>query len=240
MNKQIPNAHGFARRLGRRFVPGLLAFAAGIAGFAACDGASSLETRTFDLTHLDADEAAEIVRPYVYEEREGAAGQITTFSSGISVRERPETLDRIADVLDRYDAAPTAVRLYFQLIEADGFEAEDPRLDDLREALSSLFRFQGYRLADEAQLAMIEGTVARQPMASAIRSYDLESSVRDVRAGDQGGAVTVAVHLSSGVMGDDIMTTLTVPIGETVVLGSSRRAAEPTMILTVRPELVAQ
>lgn len=214
----------------------LLAAAALVQG---CGRDGRLETRTFDVQHLDPEEAALIVRPYVYEDREGAPGVITTFESGLSVRETPEALDRIAEVLERYDRPRPGVRLYFQIIEADGFEDPDPRIDEVREALDGLFRFAGYRLAGEASLAMTPGRGATQEVATSERTFELRVHELQVRQSNDGSAVTLSVLLSGGVMGNAIGTTLTVPVGETVVLGSSSRAESgPTTILTVRPELV--
>ncbi len=220
---------------------GAAALVAVALGAGACDPAGQLETRTFDLTHLDPEEAEEIIGPYVYADREGSPGMITTFPSGLTVRERPEALDRIAEVLARYDREKPGIRLHFQLIEADGFTEQDPGIAEVRDALDALFRFEGYRLAAETQLAMVEGTRASQPIAATAGPYSLLAILHSVRVQDDGGgSVTVMVHLTSGVMDDGIGTTLTVPLGETVVLGSARRAvSEPTLILTVRPERVA-
>jgi hypothetical protein len=220
----------------RSRAPAVILAAIAVHLLSGCGPSSSLETRTFDLAYLDPDEAAQMVRPYVYEDRGPAGGMIETFTSGLTVRERPEALDRIAEVLAQYDVQKPAVRLHFQLIEADGFEDEDDRIADIRQALEDLFRFEGYRLVDEARLALVERARASQEGAATTRTFSLVSFLSDVD--EAGSAVTVSVTLSAGVMGDVIATTLTVPVGETVVLGSSRRASEPTLILTVRPELI--
>lgn len=207
----------------------------------ACDrGTTTLETRTFRVEHMDAREAAELVDPYVYGSREGAEGAVSVVDGALTVRETRANLDEIERVLAEYDLPRPDIRLHFQLIEADGFTEQDARIADVREALDALFRFEGYRLAAETQLAMVEGTRASQPIAGTARPYALEAHLQSVRVREDGGSVTVSVRLASGVMDDGIATTLTVPLGETVVLGSARRAAsEPTLILTVRPERVA-
>jgi hypothetical protein len=198
-----------------------------------CDPARSVEARTFDLAYLDSEEAGRIIGPYV-----NPPGMIETFPSGITVRERPEVLHRIAEVLAEYDVAKPGVRLYFQLIEADGFTGEDERIADVEQVLRDLFRFEGYRLVDEARLALVERARSSQEIAGPNATYDLVTFLSDVRTDGDGGDVTMMVSLSEGVMGDAIATTLTVPVGETVVLGSSRGAGGPTLILTVRPELI--
>lgn len=205
-----------------------------------CEPGIQLETRTFELQHMQPDEAVEMVRPYVYTERAGAPGAVTHFGSGITVRETPEALDRIGEALARYDRAKPGVRLYFQVIEADGFEDTDPRIEEVRAALEGLFRFEGYRLASETQMALMEGTNSRQPIPTDGVPMTLQVALQEVRGFGSRGSVTIFVRLNSeSGYGALISTTLTVPVGETIVLGSSRPSTSaPTTILTVRPEFV--
>lgn len=206
-----------------------------------CEPAVQLETHTFELQYLSPSEAAEMISPYVYYERDAAPGAVTHFSSGITVRETPESLARIREVLERYDRAEPGVRLHFQIIEANGFTDTDARIADVRDALEELFRFEGYRLTGEAQLAMMEGTESRQPVAVTGNQepWQLMASVDEVRVSGDAGAAVISVQLWSDTMGPVVRTTLNVPVGETAVLGSSRATPSgPTTILTVRPEFV--
>ncbi len=205
----------------------------------ACGSGQVLETRTFELQYMNPEEAVEMVTPYVYADRRGAPGAVTHFSSGITVRETPEILDRIADVLARYDRAKPGVRLHFQIIEADGFTDADPRIAEVRSALEELFRFDGYRLVTETQLALMEATSSEQYVSEGERRFLLGGRVEEVRGSGARASVTLAVHLreESTSLGQ-ISTTMAVPVGKTVVLGSTKPPGQPTMILTVRPELV--
>lgn len=200
----------------------------------ACDSGPMLETRTFEVQHVNPGEALAMIAPYVYEERERAPGEATAFRGGITVRESPENLDRIAAVIERYDRAKPGVRLHFQLIEADGFEGSDPRIADIRAALDQLFRFDGYRLVAETQIAAMEGTGSTQIFEAGERELYLRAGVDEVRGSETSGSVVVSVDLGGGV---PIQTSLAVPVGQTVVLGSSR-VRGTTLILTVRPEFV--
>lgn len=206
----------------------------------ACEGAPQLETRTFELQHLDPEEAVEMVRPYVYSERDRAPGVVTHFPDGITVRETPEALARVDEVLARYDRAKPGVRLHFQIIEADGFTEADARIADVRSALEELFRFEGYRLVTDARLALMEGTSSQQQVGDGRRDFEIFASVEEVRGRGDSGSVTVTVLLqpTRPARGGLINTTLSVPAGETVILGSTKVRSEPTLILTVRPELV--
>ncbi|MDX1578269.1 MAG: hypothetical protein R3266_07280 [Gemmatimonadota bacterium] len=207
----------------------------------ACDAGAELETRTFELQYLAPEEAAEMVTPYVYPDRPGAPGVVTHFSSGITIRETPEALDRIGEVLERYDRAKPGVRLYFQLIEADGFTGTDERIADVRGALEQLFRFEGYRLLAEGHMAMMEGTSSDQNLlGTGGRAFELGARVNEVRGSGDAGSVGVTVILQplEGSRRGYINTSLVVPVGETVVLGSSQSQDQRTLILTVRPEFV--
>jgi hypothetical protein len=205
---------------------------------ASCDRTPGLETRTFELQYMNPGEALEMVRPYVYVDREGAPGVVTHFEAGITVRETEENLDRIGAVLEQYDLPKPGVRLNFQIVEADGFTGRDARIADVQTALEELFRFEGYRLVTEAHMAAIEGTGASQMVGDDERRFQLEAQIRQVRGRGDKATVTIEVMLVS-VYGDvRINTSLSVPVGETVVLGSSNPSGSPAIILTVRPELV--
>lgn len=209
-------------------------------GIGLCEGRPRLATRTFELQYLNPGEAAAMIAPYVYEDREGAPGLVTAFHEGITVRETHEALDRIGEVIAQYDRAKPGVRLRFQVIEADGFSERDDRIGDVQTALDELFRFEGYRLVTEAQLALMEGTSSTQSAGDARRQFSISAEVRQVRgSGDRGSVVLEVGFGEYGAPGSNINTTLTVPVGQTVVLGSTKgRLATTTMILTVRPEFV--
>ena len=66
-------------------------------------------------------------------DREGAAGDMSHAEGVLTVREMPENLDRIAEVLATYDRAPAAVTLNFQLIEANGFSGRNDAFAVLHE-----------------------------------------------------------------------------------------------------------
>lgn len=212
-------------------------------GIDACQQAPVLETRTFELQYMRPDEALVMIQPYVYGDRPGASGLATHFSGGITVRETPESLARIEAVLEEYDRPQPGVRLHFQVIEADGFVGRDARIADVQEALEELFRFDGYQLVTEAQLAMIEGTNTNQTISEDGRDFRFMGQVLDVRGSGSTASVTLEILLqaeeaATGQLVGVIQSSMVVPVGQTVVIGSTKPRDQPTMILTVRPELV--
>ncbi|MGH7502745.1 MAG: hypothetical protein ACREL7_13440 [Longimicrobiales bacterium] len=139
---------------------------------------------------------------------------------------------------------PESVLLRFQIIQADGFTETDPAIADVSEVLRELFRFRGYRLAAESVVRVMSGAKFLQKtsdhegveyviqgdamMHGDGRSDSVRLGVELWRERPQAGGPT-SVQL--------IQTSLTVPIGQTVVVGSARTSPDvPTTILVVRPE----
>lgn len=208
----------------------------------ACLSGNELETRTFELQHLDADEITGLIEPYVYRGREGAEGTIGMTERTVTVRELPENLDRIAAVLEEFDRAPSVVRLNFKVIEADGFSGSDAAIAGIEEELRKLFNFDGYRLAAQTAIQTLAGGGYVEQTVGDERTYRIVAQVLDVSERDGRASMTLAIELE-----ELFSTTVSIPLGDTVVLGSghlqdwmtgvsgtSLRAA----ILVVTPELV--
>ncbi len=207
--------------------------------FAACGG-PNLETRTFELKYLDHGEAEALVEPYIFHEdaRLGGSGHLLT------VREAPDNLEQIAQVLERYDRQKPGVRLYFQIIRANGSESSDPEIAEVESSLRRLFRFTGYELVAEALVAGVEGSQAQQVVAASLgprrSTFEISANILQVRAtGDSG---TVRVFINFMIDGDGILRTgVNLRTGQTAVLGNVQQdPGSDTIILTVRPEFVAQ
>ena len=211
---------------------------AALAFFYACGGGPDLDTRTFELQYLEPGEAVEMVTPYVYADRAEAPGIVRAFSGGLTVRETADNLDRIGRVLAEYDRAKPGVRLIFQIIEADGPGEPDPRIQEVEAALRELFRFEGYRLVAETNMAAMEGTGSSQQLHDGMRELFIAANVHEIRGTTDRASVVLSVELVLQSIGNAISTSMAVPVGQTVVLGSTKPIDQPTLILTVRPELV--
>lgn len=220
----------------------LFLVAAVLTAAAGCGDGPSLETRTFRLQHVEPHQAERIIRPYVYAEREGAPGRVSTFDDGLTVRETTENLQRIETALEEADRPSPSIRLRFQLIRADGGGEPDPRIEHVRSVLEDLFRYEGYRLLEEVQTTGTEGAYLEQKLQIEAMSYTIEGELDNVEVGPGSGegAVELAVSLVRGAgNGTAFSTTVSLPLGQTVVLGSSRPEAEGSaIILTVTPDVV--
>jgi len=229
----------------RRFiVGGLLAAAFAVMLWAAMRyqaSAPELETRTFALQHLEPHEARDLIRPYVWDDRAGAAGTMSAADNMISVRETRDNLDRIAAVLEEFDLPRPTVRLNFQLIEANGAAQGDPAIADVEAELRRLFRYEGYRLVNEAVVGGMEGSHIEQVVGTDWNEdgWIITASIGSVRVIDDSGWVQMEVGVRSPTRGA-FTTRVNARIGQTMVVGNAElMTGGGTLILTVRPEIVA-
>jgi hypothetical protein len=211
-----------------------------------------LTVKTFTLHHLQPKAAATLVSPYVQSPRGGvyeAGGTI----QAITVRETPPVLARIDSVLRDHDRAPATLVFRFQLIAAEDSAVHDPAIAETASALSNLFRFAGYRLLTQGTTLAGANQSFSLTMAADSDRYELSGYVEDVDAGDRAGSVQLHVRLvrltggatiSQGKLIRDeeelLQTGLTVPLGQSVVLGSAAsRGHARALILSLKPEIAA-
>jgi hypothetical protein len=204
-------------------------------------GSPTLETQTFELQYLEPHQAGDLIRPYVWDHRPGAAGTMSASHNTISVRETRDNLDRIARVLEEFDRPRPTVRLNFQLIEADGAAQGDPAIADVEAELRRLFRYQGYRLVNEAVVGGMEGSHVEQVVGEAGKpdeGWIIIAQIGSVRVRDDSGWVQMEVGVRSPTRGA-FMTRVNARIGQTMVVGNAQlMTGGGTLILTVRPEIV--
>ncbi len=211
--------------------------------FIGCQG-DSLEVRTFTLQRLEAEAAYGLVDPYVYRDREGRPGMMSISEGLITVRELPENLNRIAAVLEEYDRARAAVRLHFQLIQANGFDDRDESIQAVETELRKLLRYDGYRLVGETVLQLREGSMGQQVLQGTMEGvspdesrFQLEASVGVTSAEDQGSSVELWVALAR--FGQNILgTEVNASNGQSLVLGTTwAQIGGGALILVVTPTI---
>ena len=221
-------------------IGGILAWVILIGSLAGCagDDIPELETRTFEVLHLEDWVAQGLVEPYVYGGRDGAPGMVSVVEGKLTVRETRDNLQRIEDVLFEYDHPTPAVRLTFQIIEANGASETDPQISEVEEALRQLFRFDGYRLVGEVMVNGTEGNQVFQEFdVPDLGASAIEATIMDVRTDSSGGSVQIEMRFHAGsrtVFG----TTVRVRAGQTAVLGRTPSSAgSKNIILAVKTEL---
>lgn len=202
--------------------------------------APSLDTRTFEVQYLPAYEVDQLIAPYVFTDRERNPGMMSTSQGAVTVRETRDNLEKIARVLEEYDRPRPSVMLHFQIIEADGAAEADPAISAVETELRRLFRFEGYRLVAETQVGGIQGTGIRQAVSSAAgEEFMIQAGVTEVRTGAETVTVTLDVGLVTPDIGRILETSVTIPAGHSVVLGTANAPAfSGALILVVRAEIV--
>ena len=201
-----------------------------------------LVTRTIALRHLRAADAARLVSPYVRSPRGGVYdGGVV---QAVTVVETAPTVAVIDSILRENDRSPAVLTFRFQLIAADDTPGRDPAIDELDAALRGLFRFKGYHLIGEGTASAQTGESFSLTMSGGDNRFALAGEAIAVEPGT-GGSVHLRIRLeqSAGMYegkpakGESLMTTgLTVPLGQTVVLGSAVPGGKNVaLILAVRP-----
>ena len=203
---------------------------------AACTERGDTVTRTIELAHMDAEQAIMLVEPYV----DGGATMIrrTDSPNALTITASEERLDQVTELLQRFDVPAPGVKLHFQIIEADGFTTTDSAIAAVESSLRELFRFRGYRLAAEALLSGSAHSHAEQHLIGPAETpMTIAVGIGRITAVEGRSALELQISLSMPGM-SILQTTVTVPDGQTVVLGSARPFRElGAIILVVRPEI---
>jgi hypothetical protein len=206
----------------------------------------ALTVRTFTLRNLTGEAAFALVRPYL----RSPGADIDQGPSGmalITVRETESTLATIERVLGQFDRVPPTVTFRFQLIVATDAQNRDPALAKVDPLLRDLFRFGGYRLLSQTAINASAGENASQTVGDLPERFQLHLNIADAQVEGTTGTVRIRIELrrQNGNNIETLLSTgLTIPLGQTVVLGSAVTELSPrqpdakALILTVQPELV--
>src|SRR5215218_10827581 len=193
----------------------------------ACDNRRGMAVRTYTLHRLTVDEASTLLTPYVDE-----GGYISGKNRFLTVRERPEKLDSIAVILRRYDGAPQAVALHFQVIEAGDFAGGDSAIARIEAPLRELFRYRGYRLVGEMTVMVMEGSRFLQQQ----QGLRINGVVREAIPAGPDARVTLELEVT----GDDgsVSTSVSGAPGKTMLVGAQKKTGGGAIIAAVTPEVV--
>jgi hypothetical protein len=211
------------------------------------ESSRQLDTRTIQLRNLRPTDAARLVSPYVRAPGGGVyeAGDL----QAITVVETPQVIARVDSLIRENDRMPAVLVFRFQLIAANDTPGRDPAIDSIDSTLRGLFRFKGYHLLGEGTTSAGENESFSMTIAGGEDRFALGGDVVAVRAGTSGSA-RIRVRLSRATPGtyegkpmqsETLLSTgLTVPLGQTVVLGSAAPGgANQALILVVRPEVAS-
>ncbi len=207
---------------------------------------------TVPLKHLSAKDAVQLLQPFVtspaYANSPGGGVFPVPGGMAITIREKVTNYARMLQMLREYDRSPAVVAFTFQLIIADNSGKRDPDIASLDTLLRSVLKYTGYRLVGVGVMRSGEAAYAKETITADDQKFILVMSVNDIRTAAAESSVKLSVTLqrdrgmivSDKALYDELLSTgVTVPIGQTVVLGSASLDAKRAIILTVRPQLVS-
>ena len=206
--------------------------------------------RTVPLHHLSSQEAVKLLSPYV-QTPGGGVYDVSANIHAVTIRETQAVFAEMTQVLERYDRDPATVILNFQLIAAENTNTRDPAVASLDTLLRTVLKFTGYRLLTTSVAAATEGQAVTQTLSADGDPLNLSVIIRELRTEGSDASVQLLVQLfrqaipasaqNNGIgrpMSELFSTGVRVPIGQTVVLGTSAAdGGQRAMILTVRPQL---
>ena len=197
------------------------------------DRTKGMEIRTYELSRLTRDDAISLITPYVHE-----GGYLTGSGHLITVRDRPDRLKLIEDMLKKYDGVGHAVDVAMdvQIIAADGFTQRDSSIADIEQTLRETFRYQGYKLLDETHI------LAREDASFTQRLQDFAFDGHLGRVSTEGTEKRVPLEIEMmrtpqksadrTARPEAMSTTVTLTLGKPLVLGQSTKGG--AIILVVR------
>jgi hypothetical protein len=199
--------------------------------------------KTVALHRLTSKEAVNLLSPYS-QTPGGGVYELSPNVRAVTIREVPRIFNEMMTVLAQYDREPATVTLNFQLVSAENTNTRDPAVAPLDSLLRGVLKFTGYRLLGTAVANASENMSISQKLSADGESLTLQAAVTDLRIDGKDASVHIGVDLSRDLIAgksqrvDLLSTGVTVPIGQTVVLGTSTiDAGQRALILTVRPLL---
>jgi hypothetical protein len=217
-----------------------------------------LVVKTVPLHHLTSAEAVKLLSPYSLSPG-GGVFEVSAKIRAVTIRETPKIYAEMMAVLGQYDRDPASVTLNFQLIAAENTNTRDPGVAGLDSLLRGVLKYSGYRLLTTSVATASEGGYVTQTLSADGETFTLQVSVSDLRTDGNDASVhlNVALNRNAGPVPSSASTTgerpvtvkmqgpfqvlstgVTVPVGQTVVLGTSATdVGQRALILTVRPQL---
>ena len=200
--------------------------------------------KTVPLHHLSSAEAVRLLMPYV-QTPGGGVYEISSQIRAVTIRETTKVYTEMLAVLGQYDRDPASVTLNFQLIAAENSNTRDPGVAGLDSLLRGVLKYSGYRLLTTSVATASENGYVTQSLSADGDVLKLQVQVSDVRVEGNDASVHLSVSLirdavpAKGLAAAAVLSTgVTVPVGQTVVLGTSATdGGQRALILTVRPQI---
>ncbi|HXT17452.1 MAG TPA: hypothetical protein VN706_17560 [Gemmatimonadaceae bacterium] len=214
-------------------------FVAPIGAVHSQSGPDTVAVRTVQLHHLTNSDAVALLTPYML-----GRGGVYTAGQGIhavTLRGSARTIAEMEKLLAQYDRSPTTVTLSFQLVSGDYTNRRDPVLASLDSVLRTVLRFSGYHLISTALINASERSSTTQTLSADGQDYELSTTVEEISGEGADATIHLKVYLQetahAGMTHNIILSTgVTIPMGHTVVLGTSVQTARAQVPLGYKPQ----
>lgn len=213
--------------------------------------AGEFVVKTVPLHHLTSADAVKLLQPYVQTPGAGVFAAPANIRA-VTIREVARIFSEMTSVLNEYDREYASITLNFQLISADHSATRDASAAGLDSLLRGVLKYSGYHLLGTTMAPAADGARITQTL-NAGEPLSLAVDVSDIRVEGNDASVHLNVSLSRAMpsyatgpnrvlLNPTLLSTgVTVPIGQTVVLGTSAtESGQRALILTVRPQIAAK
>lgn len=197
--------------------------------------------KTIPLRHLTSAEAVKLLSPY--STTPGGGVYDVPGVRAVTIRETAAVWLQITPVLERYDREPESVSVGFIIIRADTSGRTDPSLAGLDLTLRSVLRFTGYQAVSRPAVQVLEGEMSMQSFVVGQQPLRVVCTVERVNSDANPATAQLRVSLSRSDTStarratppdlNIVSTSLTIPEGHTVVVGSGSDGAS-SLILAVQ------
>ncbi len=192
-------------------------------------------TREFKIQYRDPNEIFRLIQPYI-DNRYGSA----SLSEGlrtIVVTNPSRQLETIEQKILSYDVPLKKIWLEIKLIEATGNDQEKPtyskEIEEIAQQLNALFKFTHYELIGRANAMGLEGSVlqfANSPDETTAGLFSVHTTLEYFDNTIKLNNLNIRTRLPRII---DLITTVNVGNGETVILGASRSDPQQGSLITV-------
>jgi len=203
----------------RSIVTAIMVVAAFLAGYL-IRGGGSMETRTFTVRHLDPDVLLDALAPFIDDTHIDAGDRVTMIGPTLSVRETPENLDRIDELLAQIDVPQPILRLTTMLVRGVDSADRNPQLEELEGALAAALPFPAYELFAQSTVSGKLRAVNFLVMGQDTAFFEVQTTALEIVDvdGKQTVRTAITINLTSGP--NVFATTSEFPLDTWVVPGS--------------------
>ena len=185
---------------------------------------SNIITQIYNIRFREPQEIFQIIQPYL-NPYEWASATVSHDLKTITVKDREEVHQKIRDVIKQYDAPLKKIWMKVTIIKAseNGKQKENfpEEVEDVIIKLNELFNFDNYEIVGWGDAMGVEGSQISFRASNIVEPKNGSFSAK-ARLGFFENIIKLEQFRVNMPSGNDLVTTINVKNGETVVVGASR------------------